>query len=74
MEEKCRELLSQVLCPQTGLSGTDEPITGLDPAGKRKFLRLSKNKERGTAVITVTHNLKGFFPLLETIVLMKEGK
>jgi energy-coupling factor transport system ATP-binding protein len=53
----------------------DEPITGLDPAGKKEILEaLKKIKEKGTAVITVTHNLKGFFPLLETIVLMKEGK
>jgi energy-coupling factor transport system ATP-binding protein len=53
----------------------DEPITGLDPAGKKEILEaLKKIKEKGTAVITVTHNLKGFFPLLETIVLIKEGK
>ena len=43
--------------------------------GKRKFSRLFKKvKERGTAVITVTHNLKGFFPLLERIVLIREGR
>ena len=43
--------------------------------GKRKFSRLFKKvKEKGTAVIAVTHNLKGFFPLLERIVLIKEGR
>ncbi|MHC1756527.1 MAG: energy-coupling factor transporter ATPase [Methanosarcina sp.] len=53
----------------------DEPITGLDPAGKKEILdTLKKIKDRGTAVITVTHNLKGFFPLLERIVLVREGR
>jgi energy-coupling factor transport system ATP-binding protein len=53
----------------------DEPITGLDPAGKKEILdTLKKIKGRGTAVITVTHNLKGFFPLLERIVLVREGR
>ncbi|HWQ45163.1 MAG TPA: ATP-binding cassette domain-containing protein [Methanosarcina barkeri] len=52
----------------------DEPITGLDPVGKKEILEaLQKIKDRGTAVITVTHNLKGFFPLLERIVLIREG-
>jgi energy-coupling factor transport system ATP-binding protein len=53
----------------------DEPITGLDPVGKKEILDvLKKVKGLGTAVITVTHNLKGFFPLLEKIVLIKEGR
>jgi energy-coupling factor transport system ATP-binding protein len=53
----------------------DEPITGLDPVGKKEILdALKKVKDMGTAVVTVTHNLKGFFPLLEKIVLIKEGR
>jgi energy-coupling factor transport system ATP-binding protein len=53
----------------------DEPITGLDPVGKKEILETFKKvRERGTAVIAVTHNLKGFFPLLERIILLKEGK
>ena len=53
----------------------DEPITGLDPAGKKEILEtLKKIKAQGTAVITVTHNLKGFFPLLERIVFIREGR
>jgi energy-coupling factor transport system ATP-binding protein len=53
----------------------DEPITGLDPLGKKEILgSLKKIKDMGTAIITVTHNLKGFFPLLDKIVLIKEGR
>lgn len=53
----------------------DEPITGLDPVGKKEILETFKKvKDRGTAVIAVTHNLKGFFPLLERIVLIRDGR
>ena len=53
----------------------DEPITGLDPVGKKEILETFKKvRERGTAVVAVTHNLKGFFPLLERIVLLREGR
>lgn len=53
----------------------DEPITGLDPVGKKEILETFKKvRERGTAVIAVTHNLKGFFPLLERIILLREGR
>jgi energy-coupling factor transport system ATP-binding protein len=53
----------------------DEPITGLDPIGKNEILdTLKKVNKSGTGVIAVTHNLKGFFPLLQKIVLIKEGK
>lgn len=53
----------------------DEPITGLDPVGKKEILETFKKvKERGTAIIAVTHNLKGFFPLLERIIRLREGR
>lgn len=53
----------------------DEPITGLDPVGKKEILETFKRIwEKGTAVIVVTHNLKGFFPLLERIIYLREGR
>lgn len=53
----------------------DEPITGIDPSGKKEILEtLKKVKDQGTAVITVTHNLKGFFPLLERIIHLQGGR
>jgi energy-coupling factor transport system ATP-binding protein len=53
----------------------DEPITGLDPVGKKEILdTFKKVREKGTAVIAVTHNLKGFFPLLERIIYLREGR
>ena len=73
--EMQRVALASALALRPDYLVLDEPITGLDPVGKKEILEaLKKVKDKGTAVITVTHNLKGFFPLLERIVLIKEGR
>ncbi|MGI5990708.1 MAG: ATP-binding cassette domain-containing protein [Methanosarcina sp.] len=73
--EMQRVALASALALRPDYLVLDEPITGLDPVGKKEILDvLKKVKGLGTAVITVTHNLKGFFPLLEKIVLIKEGR
>lgn len=73
--EMQRVALASALALRPDYLVLDEPITGLDPVGKKEILEtLKKVKDEGTAVIAVTHNLKGFFPLLEKIVLIKEGK
>lgn len=73
--EMQRVALASALALRPDYLVLDEPITGLDPVGKREILEtLKKVNDLGTAVIVVTHNLKGFFPLLQKIVLLKEGK
>lgn len=73
--EMQRVALASTLALRPDYLVLDEPITGLDPIGKKEILEaLIKVKEMGIAVITVTHNLKGFFPFLEKIVLIKEGR
>lgn len=73
--EMQRVALASALALRPDYLVLDEPITGLDPVGKREILEtLKKINNMGTAVIAVTHNLKGFFPLLQKIVLMQEGK
>lgn len=73
--EMQRVALASALALKPDYLVLDEPITGLDPVGKKEIIEaLKKVKEMGTAVITVTHNLKGFFPLLERVVLIKEGR
>jgi energy-coupling factor transport system ATP-binding protein len=73
--EMQRVALASALALKPDYLVLDEPITGLDPVGKKEILEALKEvKEKGTAVITVTHNLKGFFPLLERIVLIKDGR
>jgi len=73
--EMQRVALASALALRPDYLVLDEPITGLDPAGKKEILEaLKKAKERGAGIITVTHNLRGFFPLLEKIVLLREGR
>ena len=73
--EMQRVALASALALKPDYLVLDEPITGLDPIGKREILEtLKKINDLGTAVIVVTHNLKGFFPLLQKIVLVKEGE
>lgn len=73
--EMQRVALASALALRPDYLVLDEPITGLDPVGKKEILdTFKKVRDRGTAVIAVTHNMKGFFPLLEKIVLIKEGK
>ncbi|HIH74538.1 MAG TPA: energy-coupling factor transporter ATPase [Methanosarcina sp.] len=73
--EMQRVALASALALRPDYLVLDEPITGLDPAGKKEILdTLKKIKGQGTTIITVTHNLKGFFPLLEKIILVKEGR
>ncbi len=73
--EMQRVALASALALRPDYLVLDEPITGLDPAGRKEILEtLKRIKEKGTAVITVTHNLKGFFPLLERILLIREGR
>jgi energy-coupling factor transport system ATP-binding protein len=73
--EMQRVALASALALKPDYLVLDEPITGLDPVGKKEIIEaLKKVKGMGTAVITVTHNLKGFFPLLERVVLIKEGR
>ena len=53
----------------------DEPITGLDPDWKTEILKtFKKARDRGATIIVVTHNIEDFFPLLEKIILIGEGK
>jgi energy-coupling factor transport system ATP-binding protein len=73
--EMQRVALASALALRPDYLVLDEPITGLDPVGKKEILNtLKKVNDRGTAVIVVTHNLRAFFPLLQKIVLIKEGK
>lgn len=53
----------------------DEPITGLDPDWKKEILKtFKKARDGGATIIAVTHNIEDFFPLLEKIILIGEGK
>jgi ABC-2 type transport system ATP-binding protein len=53
----------------------DEPLSGLDPLGKRKLIRLIKTyKEQGKTVIVSSHVLPEIEALTRTIILIHQGK
>lgn len=52
----------------------DEPVAGLDAAGRKEFLTLlNKLNANGTAVIMVSHNLDVLAEYAKRIILMKNG-
>ena len=53
----------------------DEPMSGLDPLGKRKLIRLIKAyKEEGKTVIVSSHVLPEIEALTRNIILIHQGK
>ena len=53
----------------------DEPLSGLDPLGKRKLIRLIRTyREEGKTVIVSSHVLPEIEALTRTIILIHQGK
>lgn len=54
----------------------DEPDAGLDPTSKLHFYRLIKslNKEFGTTIIYITHNLDDVIEYADKVIVLNEGK
>lgn len=53
----------------------DEPLSGLDPLGKRKLIRLIKTyREEGKTVLVSSHVLPEIEALTKTIILIHQGK
>jgi len=53
----------------------DEPLSGLDPLGKRKLIRLIRTyKEEGRTVIVSSHVLPEIEALTRSIILIHQGK
>lgn len=57
--EQRRVLLARALCSAGKLLVLDEPVSGLDPAASRELYEVVQrlNKERGIAVIMVSHDI-----------------
>lgn len=53
----------------------DEPLSGMDPLGKRKLIRLIKDfKREGRTIIVSSHILPEIEALTRTIILIHQGK
>lgn len=73
--EKRRVALAGVLVTEPEILLLDEPLAGLDGAGRKDFLALlGRLKARGTAVVMVTHSADTAAECADKIVVLKQGR
>ncbi|OUN00790.1 MAG: energy-coupling factor transporter ATPase [Firmicutes bacterium ZCTH02-B6] len=74
--EQRRVALAGILAMRPRYLILDEPTAGLDPAGRRELLTLllRLNRERGVAVVLVTHHLEDVAELSQKVVVMDQGR
>ena len=70
-----RVKFAQAIAHDPGILVLDEPLSGLDPLGKRKLIRLIKGfKNQGRTVLVSSHVLPEIEALTSQIVLIHQGK
>ncbi|MBO8141980.1 MAG: energy-coupling factor transporter ATPase [Firmicutes bacterium] len=74
--QRRRVALAGVLAMRPKYLVLDEPTAGLDPAGRREILELVArlHRERGIAVVLVTHHLEDVARLAERVVVLAGGR
>lgn len=74
--EKQRLSIIRAIAPDPELLILDEPVSSLDPAGRRDFLRelVDTTIERETTIIFSTHILSDLERVAMNIAFMKDGK
>lgn len=74
--EKRRVALAGVLAMQPEILVLDEPTAGLDPRGKQEILSLVKslNKNNGTTVIMVSHDMNEVYENADRVVVFHDGR
>lgn len=74
--QKRRVAIAGVLAMQPEFLVLDEPMAGLDPAGRREIFALLKklHRERGIAVVFVSHSMEDAAEYADRVVVMNQGK
>lgn len=74
--EKRRVAIAGVISMKPKVLVLDEPTAGLDPMGKRDLLRLIKeyNKNTGSTVVFVSHNMDDVAKISDRVLVLSEGK
>lgn len=74
--EKRRVAIAGVIAMQPKILVLDEPVAGLDPAGREEILSLIKKLQREVSptVIMVSHNMDDIAVLADRIIALKDGK
>ena len=70
-----RVLLARALCATDALLLLDEPVTGLDPAAAQELYDVIRdlNKQRGVAVVMVSHDIGGALRDADRVLVMNQG-
>ena len=74
--EKRRVAIAGVIAMEPKVLVLDEPVAGLDPAGREEILALIKKLQREVSptVITVSHNMDDMAVLADRIIALKDGE
>ena len=74
--EQQRLRVAQALVGDPGLLLADEPLLSLDLARQREVVELveKRRRERGTAVIFVTHELNPVLPVVDRVLYLVDGE
>ena len=70
-----RTLLARALCATDALLLLDEPVTGLDPAAAQELYDVIRdlNRQRGVAVVMVSHDIGGALRDADRVLVMNQG-
>ena len=74
--EKRRAAIAGVIAMQPEILVLDEPVAGLDPAGREERLALVKKlqKEVSPTIILVSHNMDDIAVMADRIIALQDGK
>lgn len=74
--QKKRVALAGILAYKPELLILDEPVAGLDPESKRELFALIRrlNREEGTTIIFVSHDMKDVYEMAPRTIVLNEGE
>ncbi|MGD9897052.1 MAG: ABC transporter ATP-binding protein [Candidatus Methylacidiphilaceae bacterium] len=73
--EARRVLIARTLVHRPRALLLDEPCTGLDLVGRRRFLEsLRKLAQAGTTLVLITHHIEEILPEINQVVLLRNGR
>ena len=73
--QKRKVAIAGVLANKPGVLILDEPIAGLDPAGRNSFMEFIRRlNEMGTTILMISHNMDGLAEYAGRILVMNESQ